>query len=433
MRVLAERAGFEPALGYYPKHAFQTSDFYFQNPVLVRFSEDKGILLSFIGPQSGQFILARGAMATIEKREYWRVIGTDKTEYFEDETAAGIWAAEHGGTPEKTGEQWRARVRRKGHPAQSRAFRTKTEAQDWAKQVEVDMRRGAFVSISAAERTTFSDLAKDFRSEFAPKHYRVRADGKEAWRFQLARLEDFFGQYSLAVIDQKLVAKYRDLRLQGTTDRKAVGESTARKEIFLLSKVFSFAETEKGITLPRGNPVSKIRKPSDGTARDRRLTADEWKKLEAQLRRSRSPYLWPAVQLAVETAMRQGELLALDWRNIDRDRAIAFLPETKNGEARAVPLSSRALAMLKGLPRTITGAVLPVERLTLYHAFIAACKRAEIQDFTFHDLRHEALSRLAERGDFSVLELAEVSGHKTLQMLKRYTHLNAERLAKKLG
>ena len=328
---------------------------------------------------------------------------------------------------------WQAIIRRKGHPDESKSFRTKADAEAWARDVESKIDRGVFVSASEAERTIFNDLAKAFQTEFAPIHYKVREDNMESWRFQVARLEEFFGPYSLAAIDQKLVAKFRDTRLKGTADRRSVGDSTVRKELYLLSKIFGFAETEKGITLPRGNPVEKIRKPSEGRGRDRRLTSETWKKLETELKKSRSPYLWAAVQLAVETAMRQGELLSLRWEHIEWSRGIAFLPETKNGEARAVPLSSHALTVLKALPRGISGVVLPVERLTLYHAFIAACKRAAIVDFTFHDLRHEALSRLAERGDFSILELAEVSGHKTLQMLKRYTHLNVERLTKKLG
>jgi len=134
--------------------------------------------------------------------------------------------------------------------------------------------------------------------------------------------------------------------------------------------------------------------------------------------------------------MRQGELLNLDWKDIDKKRRLALLldPEKiKTEEPRAVPLTSRALAVLESIPRSTTGKVFPVERLTLYHAFVAACKRAGIKDYTWHDLRHEALSRLAERGDLSVLELAAISGHKTLQMLKRYTHLQAEKLAQKLG
>jgi integrase len=105
----------------------------------------------------------------------------------------------------------------------------------------------------------------------------------------------------------------------------------------------------------------------------------------------------------------------------------------KTGEPRAVPLSSKAMAALDGLPKAIKGKVIPLGRMTLYKAFERACDRASIENYCWHDLRHEALSRLAERGDFTVLEMAAVSGHKTLQMLKRYTHLQAEKLATKLG
>lgn len=298
------------------------------------------------------------------------------------------------------------------------------------------MRRGTYQSADEAERTTLSDLIKDFKIEFAPKHYRVREDQKEAWRFQLARLDEMLGAYSLMAIDQKVVASYRDQRLNGAQERKPVNESTVRKELYMLSKVLGFAQTEKGISLPRGNPVDKVRKPSDGKGRTRRLDAQEWEAFELECKKSRNPWLWPAVQLAVETAMRQGELLSLTWKHVDRKNRLALLfdPEKiKNEEPRAVPLSPAALEVLEALPHSTSGLVLPVERMTLYHAFGYACDRAQIDDFTFHDLRHEALSRLAERGDFTVLELAEVSGHKTLQMLKRYTHLRATRLADKLA
>jgi len=232
-----------------------------------------------------------------------------------------------------------------------------------------------------------------------------------------------------------LIAGYRDKRLKGDKDRPAVADSTVREEIYMLSKVLDFAQTEKGISLPRGNPVEKIRKPSESKGRERRLSAEEWKAFEKECRASRNPWLWPAVQLAVETAMRQGELLTLTWSQVDRKNRLAMLddPEKiKNGEPRAVPLSPAALAVLDALPRSVSGLVLPVRRMTLYSVFAAACA-GKGRNYTFHDLRHEALSRLAERGDFNVLELAAVSGHKTLQMLKRYTHLQAAKLADKLA
>lgn len=328
---------------------------------------------------------------------------------------------------------WQAVIRRRGHPQQSKTFEARREAEGWARQIESEMDRGVFVSANDAERTTLGDLIDRFTKEFAPHHYRKREDEKEAWRFQCERLKDALGAYSLAALDQKLVAKYRDDRLAGKGDRKPVGDSTVRKEIFMLSKVLGFAETECGINLPRGNPVEKIRKPAEGKSRDRRLTGEQLTKLEAECRRSRNHHLWPALQVSLETAMRQGELLALRWEYFDKKRRLAFLPKTKNGEARSVPLTKKAAEVLDALPRHLSGVVFPVERMTLYHAFGAAAKRAKIENFTWHDLRHEALSRLAERGDLNVLELAAMSGHKTLQMLKRYTHLHAEDLAKKLG
>ncbi|MBA3998083.1 MAG: hypothetical protein C0466_13080 [Candidatus Accumulibacter sp.] len=333
--------------------------------------------------------------------------------------------------------RWQAIVRRKGRPAESKTFRTKTEAQIWSQGIEADIERGVFQSTSEAERTTFADIVKRFKEEFAPHQYRKRDDEKEAWRFQLDRLNEFFGPYSLAAIDQKLVASYRDNRIKPpvSSKRKGVGESTVRKELYMLSKVFGFCEIECDIALPRGNPVKRVRKPTDGKARDRRITPTEWAALERECKKSRNPWLAPALELAVETAMRQGELLNLEWKDIDRQHRLALLLDTdkiKNEEARSVPLSSRALKVIDSLPRS-TDKVFPVERLTLYHAFVAACKRANITDYTWHDLRHECLSRLAERGDLSMLDLAAISGHKTLQMLKRYTHLQAENLAKKLG
>lgn len=328
---------------------------------------------------------------------------------------------------QRTSGWWQAKIRRKGCPPQSQTFQFKVDAEAWARDIENKMDRGIFVDRSEAERTTLGDLIDKFKTEFAPFHYKKREDEKEAWRFQTKHLNDALGKYSVSAIDQKLVAKYRDDRI------KKVSESTCRKEIYMLSKVLHFAETECGIVLPRGNPVEKIRKPADGKARDRRLSKDDWKKLETECRASRNVYLWPAVELSVETGMRQGELLGLKWEDVDKKRKLVMLHDTKNGDARAVPLSPRALAILKTLPRDIHGSVIPVQRMTLFHVFKAAAVRAEIKDFTWHDLRHEALSRLAERGDFSVLELAAVSGHKTLQMLKRYTHLQAENLAKKLA
>lgn len=330
---------------------------------------------------------------------------------------------------------WQARIRRQGFPSKSKVFPTQKEALAWARTIEAGMDRGVLLTATEAERTTFKQLAKRFREEFAPEHYRKREDEKEAWRFQLDRLEDFFGEYCLLAIDQTLIGQFRDERQTppAGSKRAAVKGSTVRKELFLLSKVFGFAQKDCNIMLPRGNPVEHVRKPADGKARERRLKADEWTKLEAECKKSRNKYLYPALVFSVETAMRQGEMLYFFWADLDKKNGIAMLRETKNGETRAAPISATAIAALGSLPCTLHKPVFNLRREALYHAFIAAAERAGIDDYTWHDLRHESLSRLAERGDLSLLELASISGHKTLQMLKRYTHLQAADLAKKLN
>ncbi len=130
--------------------------------------------------------------------------------------------------------------------------------------------------------------------------------------------------------------------------------------------------------------------------------------------------------------MRQGEIVGLRWRHVNMARRTALLPDTKNGESRTVPLSSVAVDLLKALPRSINGEVFPgVTTEAVKQAFIRATRRAKIEDFHFHDLRHEATTRLFERG-LNIIEVSSITGHRDLQMLRRYTHLRAEDLAKKL-
>ncbi|MFM1908258.1 MAG: hypothetical protein RLZZ591_1935 [Pseudomonadota bacterium] len=335
---------------------------------------------------------------------------------------------------------WQATVRVTGYPSQSKTFERKVDAEIWSRKIEADIDRGIFQSVSEAEKTTLSDLIDRFKREYAPFHYRKRADEKEAWRFQVARLDSLLGKYSLAAIDPKIVGVFRDLRLSGNSQMAAVSSSTVRKEIFMLSKLLKFAQIECGILLPRGNPVANVRKPSEGKGRERRLTKVEFADLEVEIMKSRNKYLYPAFQFAIETAARQNEVLSLTWENVNLVRKFALMKETKNGEVRAAPLSSKAIDVLNSLPKPKPSGKFnpddhpfPIDRTCLLSAFRYACQRAKIQDFTWHDLRHEAMSRLSEKNEFSVLELASISGHKTLQMLKKYTHLQAEKLAEKMG
>jgi integrase len=141
----------------------------------------------------------------------------------------------------------------------------------------------------------------------------------------------------------------------------------------------------------------------------------------------------PLVMLALESAMRRGELLSLRWENINLASQTAFLPLTKNGSARTAPLSKKAVTILEGLPNCGTaGPLFPISHMTMHNCFVAACHRAGIINLRFHDLRHTAISHLAEKLP-NVIELAAVTGHQTIQMLKRYYHPKAEDMARKLG
>jgi len=222
-----------------------------------------------------------------------------------------------------------------------------------------------------------------------------------------------------------------------------VSGSSVNRELNLLSHAVNIARKEWGIHID--NPIALIQRPKLNRSRDRRLSAQEELALFGELALvgrslggtyvpggTQNSWLAPIVVLALETAMRRGELLSLQWRNVDLWKRTATLEDTKNGERRMVPLSTVARSTLDRLPRTIDGSVFPTTSDAIKRGFQRAVHRANIADLHFHDLRHEATSRLFERG-LNIMEVAAITGHKSLAMLKRYTHLRAEDLAKKLA
>jgi len=321
---------------------------------------------------------------------------------------------------------WRAKVRKGGH-SQSASFPTQREAKRWATALEAEIDAQTYIDRRPAESMTVGALIDRFESEFAPSHYK-RQDKAASWRTQLAVIRSHLGQERLADIDARVCAAFRDARIRGGI-RPAVSPGTARKDLMMLSRLLRYAAHELALPMPHGNPVSKVKKPAENRHRERRIDDGELQRLLAAARKSRT-HLAALIELALETAMRQGELVTLRWSLIDLPRRIAVLRDTKNGTDRAVPLSTRAVAIFKALPRRIDDRVFvtfPRE------AWVKALADAQITGLHFHDLRHEAISRLAERGQFGILELSAISGHKTLAMLKRYTHLDASKLAERMG
>lgn len=348
---------------------------------------------------------------------------------------------------------WQAKIRRGGFK-QSRTFEKKTDAEKWARDIENQIDRGIFVPREEAEKTSLADALDRYLREVTPNK---KGAYQEAYLVK-AWLKDPLASRMLAALRSSDFAAWRDVHLA-----EGLSQQTVRHKLNLISGVFTTAAQEWGI--PVANPIANIRKPAVAKARDRRLMGDEEKLLLEAIASAgakdkegndrSNPWIQPVVRFALETGMRQGEILGLEWRHVDLKRCTAHLPETKNGTARTVPLSSTALAILEDIPRPIKGGkVFPTSESAFKQAWQKAVRRARkayekdrlaagisekaiqedplLQDLHFHDLRHEATSRLFEKG-LDVMEVASITGHKTLQMLKRYTHLKAENLARKLG
>lgn len=266
-------------------------------------------------------------------------------------------------------------------------------------------------------RTQISILKKGYAQE----KYRIE---------QICR--SFLGNMVTRQVTSVDIATYRDQRLEEINPRtkRKLAASTVRLEMSLLSNFFDIGRIEWGIC--DANPVANVRKPKCPPGRDRRLTAREERLILRYCHGHTNPDLYSIVVLAFETAMRQGEILNLQWEHLNLKSRIAHLPETKNGTKRDVPLSVKARDALIRLGVKTKGKVFGYTAEGLKSTWRFMLKKLGIQDLHFHDLRHEAISRLFELGSLDMMEVAAISGHKSLAMLKRYTHLKAQRLVRKL-
>ncbi len=329
--------------------------------------------------------------------------------------------------------------------------------------IEREMDAGVFVSRNEAEATSFASALELYAKEVTSKK---RSSASELSRIQAMQRHPL-ALRSLASIRGSDMASYRDIRLD-----EGLAASTVRRELALISHVFTIARKEwrmESLT----NPVELIRQPSVDDARERRiLSADVWTlkdgklvcdhldELEMICRYSRSTELPQIMTFAVETAMRRSEITGLQSANVNLDKRVALLPMTKNGSPRGVPLSTKAVEILNNLAEREDGRCFRSRPDTITKAFANAITDARnayreglslhlkkkfsqdmihkrvnsdpfLMDLRFHDLRHEATSRLAEI--FPLHELTKITGHQDTRMLMRYYHPKTEDLAKKLN
>jgi len=328
-------------------------------------------------------------------------------------------------TIEKRGPyQYRAKVRKKGFKTVTKTFDYKKDAETWARKTESEMERGVFICTKEAENTTLGEALERYAREIS-----VDKKSKEMELYRIAAWKQQpLACRSLATLRGADFADYRDERLKA-----GKAGSTIRLELAIISHLFTIARKEWGMESLM-NPIQAIRLPRPSKARDRRLVGDEEERLLAACDESRSSGLKDVVILALETAMRQAELLGIEWQHVHK--SFVHLPDTKNGTSRNVPLSPAAIAILKKRSK-----VRKIDDNRVFHewkspngfkhTWARAAKRAGIEDLRFHDLRHEATTRLFEKG-LSDDKVRAITGHKTAQMLMRYTHLRAEDLAELL-
>jgi integrase len=317
---------------------------------------------------------------------------------------------------------WQAKVRKKGFPSQSRVFRNKSDAQAWAATVEGEMVRGLWRDRSQSENTTLKECIERYLTEITSQK---KSNRPEQLRLQQWLKRPIACSFMSAIRGMDVAEAVKAMESEGKS------ANTIRLHLAVLSHIFKVAKTEWGME-SIANPVEAIRKPRLPQGRERRLEGNEEDRLLDVCRNNDNSELYYLVKFAIETGMRRSEICKLTWENINMSRRIAILPDTKNGTRRCVPLSSAAMEALSALPRRLSGQVWNMKPDTITQSFSRCCKLANIENLCFHDLRHEATSRLFEKG-LNPMQVAAITGHKTLQMLQRYTHLKPEDLVKLLG
>lgn len=322
---------------------------------------------------------------------------------------------------DRRGRLYRARVRIPGFAPKTRSFKTETEAQHWARCTEALLRSGIDAAVDLAAEPTLGEALQWYleRETASKKGAEQEARRVRAWCTRdLARLK-------LSHLTAQHFIAHKNARLA-----EGCSGSTVRIELCLISALYKAAKQEWGLPYLE-NPIASVRKPKSGRGRDRRLTAEEAHRFQKALQACDKEIVRLVIEFALSTAGRQGEILRLRWQDVDLNRRVAVFYETKNGEDRPVALTKEAVAVLKRVGTRDTERVFPTTRTVITRAWRKILKDAEIKNFRFHDLRHEATSALFERG-MTTMEVQKITGHKTLSMLLRYTQMDVGHIVQRL-
>ncbi len=309
-----------------------------------------------------------------------------------------------------------------GFPRFCVTFDTYEEAEKTLKKLESERSLHVFRDYAAATKVTAAELIERYVTEICPSH-----KGAESEIYRLRRILS-----SEAFVNKRLAQiTTEDLQNFITRRRIKVKASTVDRDLDVLRQALNYAADVWKIA-PAEDPFQGLHRPTYFNERDRRLQGDEEARIVKAARGCDNQWYEPIILIALETAMRRSEILAMTWANIDIQGRAAFLPVTKNGRSRKAPLSVVAIQILEALPRDCDQ-VFPVTANALKLAWSRnICPKAGVVDLHFHDLRHESTSRLAESGLYTLIELQAVTGHRDPRMLLRYSHLCVSKLAEKM-
>ena len=317
-----------------------------------------------------------------------------------------------------------AQIRLKGYPAQTATFPRITDAKKWVQDTESAIREGRHFKTAEAKKHTVDEMIDRYLS--GAKLTKVQDDHTG---LHLRRWKDEIGYMLLADVNADAITLIKEKLLNEEFRGKPRSPTTVLRYMASLSTVFTTAVRDWAWL--EDSPMKNIKKPTAARGRVRFLNDDERERLLIACKESRNKQLYLCVILAISTGMRQAELFGLKWADVNLKERYIILHETKNGERRRVPLAGLVLDLLQehakvrrlDTPLLFPGIKNPLTPIDLQQPWETARKNAGVTDFTWHDLRHCTASYLAMNGA-SLAEIAEVLGHKTLSMVKRYAHLS---------
>ncbi|MGC6522839.1 MAG: site-specific integrase, partial [Candidatus Micropelagos thuwalensis] len=298
----------------------------------------------------------------------------------------------------KRNGKWQAIVRHKDIGTKAKTFQTKTAAIRWSADQERRLENETFGKL-LPEEATLEQLLRRYMSEIVPLKRSPDAEIRRLKRL----LKDPISSASIKKLTPRMLADFRDKRLVD-------GLRACQYDLVIIRHCLKLSIYEWGLLLDH-NPADRIRLPPSPKPRQRRLLEGELERLQKASLQTRNINVWPVIVFAIETGMRRGEILRLTWEDINFSSYTARLRQTKNGHERVVPLSSQAISVLDQQKKGSTKTPFPINDNSFRLAWDRLKRRAGITDLKFHDLRHEAISRLFEKG-LNIAEVAMISGHK---------------------